>query len=103
MPLGTKTWLYTKSIVKLERDEYGVYELLDGSYNTIYIGHGKIQSCLLKHFEDGSHPISDVRLFSIEYTWTGEKSEQRHNQELAKYHQEHGRYPKFNLDGTTHI
>lgn len=97
MPLGTKTWLYTKSIVKLERNEYGVYELLDGSYDIIYIGHGKIQSCLLKHFEDGEHPIIDVRLFSIEYTWTGEKSRQRYKKELDEYYQTHNKYPRYNM------
>lgn len=96
MPLGTKIWLYTKSIVTLERNEYGVYELLDGSYDIIYIGHGKIRSCLLKHFEDGTHPITEARLFSVEYTWTREKSEQRYKKEIVKYHQEHGRHPKFN-------
>ncbi|MDE1844254.1 MAG: excinuclease ABC subunit C [Thaumarchaeota archaeon] len=96
MPLGTKTWLYTKSIAELERDEYGVYELLDGSHNIIYIYHGKIRSCLLKHFEDGTHPIAGARLFSVEYTWTREKSEQRYKKELAKYRQEYGIHPKFN-------
>ena len=96
MPLGSKTWLYTKSIVKLERDDYGIYEILDGSYNIIYIGHGKIQSCLLQHFEDGVHPITGARIFSVEYTWTGEKSEQRCKEEIAKYHRDHDRHPKFN-------
>ncbi len=96
MPLGTKTWLYTKSIVSLERNEQGIYALLDGSYNVIYIGHGKIHNSLLKHFEDSTHPITEARLFSVEYTWTREKSEQRYKQELEKYHQEHERYPKFN-------
>lgn len=96
MPLGTKTWLYTKSIVNLERDEYGVYELLDRSYNIIFIYHGKICNSLLKHFEDDTHPIAEARLFSVEYTWTREKSEQRYKQEFEKHHEEHGRYPKFN-------
>ncbi len=92
MSLGTKTWLYTKSIANLERDEYGVYELLDVSYNVIHTSHGKIRNSLLRHFEDGTYPIAETRLFSVEYTWTREKSEQRYKQELEKYYQEHGRY-----------
>lgn len=96
MPLGTKIWLYTKSIADLERDEYGVYELLDCSYNIIYIYHGKIRSCLLKHFEDGTHPITGARLFSVEYTWTGEKSEQLYKKELEKHYKIHNKYPRFN-------
>lgn len=96
MPLESKTCLYTKSIVGLERDEYGVYELLDCSYNIIYIGHGKIQSRLFQHFEDGEHPIVGARLFSIEYTSSVERSKQRHRNELAKYYSMHYVYPKHN-------
>ena len=96
MPLGTNTWLYRKSIASLERDEYGIYELLDSFYEIIYIGHGKIQSSLMKHFEDREHPIADACLFSTEYTWTAEKSESRWKEELAKYHAKHNKYPRFN-------
>ncbi len=96
MPLGTKRWIFTKSVVKLERDEYGVYELLDATDSILYIGYGKISSILLTHFEDGSHPISGAKKFSVEYTWSLEKSETRSKEELARYHSENGKYPKFN-------
>jgi hypothetical protein len=39
MSLGSKIWLFTKSIVDLERDDYGVYELLDSSDQILYIGY----------------------------------------------------------------
>lgn len=96
MPLGSKTWLYAKSVVKLERDEYGVYELLDSTGGILYIGHGKIIASLLQHFEDGTYPVTGVHSFSIEYTWNKRRSETRYKEELERYHMEHDMYPRFN-------
>ncbi len=96
MPLGSKIWLFTKTIAKLERDDYGVYELLDSSDNILYIGYGKVHSSLLKHFADGSHTITGAHNFSVEYTWTEEKSKKRYNEEIVKYYEKHGKYPTFN-------
>lgn len=96
LPLGAKRWIYTKSVVALERDEYGVYELLDSMGNILYIGHGKIMTSLLKHLDDGEYPVAGAHCFSVEYTWDRTKSETRHREELAKYHKEYGTHPKFN-------
>lgn len=96
MPLGVKTWAYTKSVVMLERDEYGVYELLDPIGNILYFGHGKIIASLLQHFDDGAYPVIGARRFSVEYIWDKVESERRHGEEMVKYHKKHGTYPKFN-------
>ena len=96
MPLGTRTWIYTKSVVRLERDEYGVYELLDSFRDIIYIGYGKISNALLTHFAEGAFPIPDVMHFSVEYTWTEEKARTRYLEELARFFKIHSRYPQFN-------
>lgn len=95
MPLGTKKWIFTKSVVRMERDAYGIYELLDSIDDVLYIGYGKISVILLTHFEDGSHPIIGAKRFSVEYTWDKEKSEARCKEELARHYEEFGRYPKF--------
>jgi hypothetical protein len=96
MPIGSRIWLFTKSIVELEREDHGVYELLDVSDNILYIGYGNIRSSLLSHFADGSHPIDGAFNFSAEYTWDEERSKRRQKQELAKYHEANKKYPKFN-------
>jgi hypothetical protein len=96
MPLGSKIWLYTKSIVELERDEFGVYELLDNSDKILYIGCGKVRGSLMTHFEDGTYPITGALNFSVEYTWDEEKSRKRQVEELARYHDENKLYPKYN-------
>jgi hypothetical protein len=96
MPLGSRIWLFTKTIVGLERDEFGVYELLDVSDKILYIGYGNIRSSLLRHFVDGQEPIDGAFNFSVEYTWSEEKSVKRQQQELGKYFEIHNKYPKFN-------
>ena len=77
MPLGSNIWLFMKSVVNLERDDYGVYELLDRSNMIIYIGCGKIHCSLMEHFADGKSPIIEALRFSAEYTWNEEKSKNR--------------------------
>lgn len=96
MPLGSKIWLFTKSIVELERDDYGVYELLDSSDRILYIGYGKIHCTLMTHFADDKDPISGAFNFSVEYTWDEEKSKKRQREELDKYYITNKRYPKYN-------
>ena len=96
MPLGSKIWLFTKSIVDLERDDSGVYELLDSSDNIMYIGCGKIRCALMTHFADGKVPIDGAFNFSVEYTWDEEKSKKRQREELAKFYEKNKRYPKYN-------
>ena len=96
LPLGAKKWTFAKSVVVLERDEYGVYELLDSNGIILYIGHGKIMTSLLQHLENGTYPITGARGFSVEYTWDRIKSETRHREELARYYKEYGAYPRFN-------
>jgi hypothetical protein len=96
MPLGSRIWLYTKSIVELEHDDYGVYEILDNSDNILYIGYGKIRSSLMKHFADGQDPLHGAFNFSAEYTWDEQKSKKRQQEELGKYYQTNKKYPKFN-------
>lgn len=80
----------------LERDDYGVYELLDASDTILYIGYGKVRSSLVRHFEDGSDPINGAFNFSVEYLWDEEKSRRRQQEELEKYLKKHHGHPKFN-------
>lgn len=94
--MRTKIWLFRKSIVDLERDDYGVYELLDNDDKIIYMGCGKIRCSLLKHFADGKNPIDDAQSFSVEYTWSEEKAIKRFHEEISKYYKQNGKYPKFN-------
>lgn len=96
LPLGIKTWTFAKSVVVLERDEYGVYELLDSKDNILYIGHGKIMTSLLQHFENGEYPVTGAHCFSVEYTWDKARAEARYREELARYYKEYGTFPKFN-------
>ena len=96
MPLGSKIWIFTKSVANLERDDFGVYELLDTSQDVIYIGWGKVRCSLVEHFEDGVHPIPSARWFSSEYVWDKTKANARYEEEMEKYYKNHGRYPKFN-------
>ena len=96
MPLGIKTWTFAKSVVVLERDEYGVYELLDSRDNILYIGHGKIMSSLLQHLENGKYPVAGAHCFSVEYTWDKTRAETRYGEELERYYKEHDTFPKFN-------
>jgi hypothetical protein len=96
MPLGSNIWLFMKSIIQLERDDYGVYELLDHSDGIIYIGCGKIRCYLMEHFGDGKSPIIETQSFSVEYTWDEAKSKNRQQEELKKYYKTYNKYPKFN-------
>lgn len=96
MPLGSKIWLFTKSIVELERDDYGVYEILDRLDKILYIGYGRIHGSLITHFADGQEPIVDAFNFSVEYTWDEEKSKKRQREELNKFYEINKRYPKYN-------
>jgi|SRR5579864_3935096 len=97
MPLGSNIWLFMKSVVQLERDDYGVYELLDRSDMIIYIGSGKIHCSLMEHFADGKHPMIETASFSVEYTWDKERSSNRQQEELKKYYRKYNTYPKFNM------
>ncbi len=94
--MGTTLWIFTKAVAELERDDYGVYELLGHSDNILYIGHGRIQCSLLEHFADGKNPIDSVFNFSVEYTWNEQKAIKRQNEELDKYYKAYSRYPRFN-------
>lgn len=96
MSLGSKIWLFAKSVVELERDDFGDYELLDNSDNILYIGYGRISSSLVSHFADGKHPVDGVFNFSVKYTWSEEKVKKQQQEELAKYFQKNKKYPKFN-------
>jgi len=96
MPIGSKIWLFTKSIVELERDDYGIYEILDRLDKVLYIGYGRIYDSLITHFADGQEPIADAFNFSVEYTWDEEKSKKRQREELNKFYEINKRYPKYN-------
>ena len=96
LPLGSNIWIFTKSVAELERDDFGVYELLDASQDVIYIGWGKIRCLLIEHFADGDNPIPSTKWFSTEYVWDESKANGRYKEEMKKYHKNHGIYPKFN-------
>ncbi len=96
MPLGSNFWIFTKSVVDLERDDYGIYELLDASNNIVYIGFGMVRCLLLEHFPDGPLPITGAKWFSVEYTWDESRARKKYDAELSKYYEKYGKYPRFN-------
>jgi hypothetical protein len=96
MPLGSKTWSFIEDVARLERNEMGVYELLDSSDEILYIGYGKVMELLLEHFTGGTHPIPCAISFSVEYTWNEERAKERCRDEVDAFYRENGRYPKFN-------
>lgn len=96
LPLGSKIWVFRKSVVDLERDDYGVYELYDIFYDVVYLGWGEIRCLLIEHFVDGKHPIDSVKWFSAEYTWDKDKAMNLYDEKLSKYLDAYGKYPKFN-------
>lgn len=63
MPLGSKRWLYTKSIVELEREEYGIYELLDSSYS-VHWSWKNIENLSCSTLEMG-HAQSLMRVYLV--------------------------------------
>jgi len=96
MPLESKIWIFTKSIVDLERDDYGVYELLDVSDKILYVGYGKIRCSLMTHFADGKEPVGNAFNFSVEYTWDEVKAKKQHKDELDKFYEKNKKYPRYN-------
>ncbi len=96
MPLGSKTWSYTEEVVRLERSEMGVYELLDPSDEILYIGYGKVMESLLEHFAGSAHPVPGAVRFSVEYTWNEERAKKRCREEIDAFYRENGTHPKFN-------
>ena len=95
MPLPVRWSLFTKSNVRQETDNYGVYEL-GNSEDILYIGEGHIRTRLMSHFADGSDPIPGASFYRVEYTGSKVKAVQRQNAELNKYKRRHGRYPRYN-------
>lgn len=86
---------YSKELVYLESDEFGVYEILD-SDGPLYIGHGLIRTQLLSHFPDGSDPIVEASKYRVEYTISKELAKQRAKAKLDAFHEQKGRFPRFN-------
>jgi len=95
IPLTSRLWIYTKGVVDHDKDQYGVYELLD-SNDILYIGQGLVHSRLIAHFPDGSDPIVGATQYRIEYTASKKVAERREKEELDKYYSQNRRYPKFN-------
>jgi len=97
MPIAKKWSYYTKENVRMEPDNYGVYEI--GNSNTgeiLYIGEGHVRTRLLVHFPDGSEPVVGANGYRIELTSSKDRGVQRQNALLADFLRRHKRLPKFN-------
>ena len=90
-------WIrFTKANVSKVPNVYGVYEIADGTKDTLYFGSGKLKGRLLAHFPRGSDPIVGASYFRYEKTGSLERARQRERALLREYYRKHGRLPPFN-------
>jgi len=95
VPLAIKWSYYTKENVGRESNNYGIYELGNGS-GVIYIGEGRIYDRLMCHFAQGSEPCPGASYYRVEYTGGKDRCVQRQNAELDTYRRQSGKYPAYN-------
>ena len=89
-----KWWSLTKSIVSIDPDEPGVYELEDYSHNTVYYGSGKIKTRLVDHLNKKECPMA--KNYRFELFNTEAECRAREEQLLEDYKRIHGKLPMYN-------
>jgi len=87
-------WDYSLSIIALEADSLGVYELGDESKNTVYYGKGKIKTRLLDHLNKRECPLA--RYYRFELFTTEAECEAKEQELLENYKRNHGKLPIYN-------
>jgi len=75
---------------------YGVYELVSGNGEVLYVGVGNIRDELLTHLPSGSDPIMGASYFRYEITENIDEAEKRQKSLLDEYIKKHGELPRFN-------
>lgn len=89
-----KWWLYIKSIVSIDPDKLGVYELGDYLLNTVYYGSGKIKTRLLDHLNKKECPMA--KNYRFELFNTEAECRAREKALLEEYQKKHKKLPMYN-------
>lgn len=87
---------YTEENIRNEPNAPGLYELLDESEDTIYIGAGTMRDELLERLPSKSDHIMGASYYRIETANTVEQAVWRQREELNMYMEMYGRLPAFN-------
>ena len=87
-------WEYSLSIIALETESLGVYELGDESKDTVYYGKGKIKTRLLDHSNKRECP--QARYYRFELFTTEAECEAKEQELLEDYKRIHGTLPMYN-------
>ena len=90
MPISSRWWPFSDSIVEYERDEGGVYELGDSDGTVVYIGKSnKVKRRLKEHLEESGTCIKrNAKKYRVEYTKNYRKREYELYQEHIRLHGE---------------
>ena len=89
-----KWWSLTKSIVSIDPDKLGVYELENSLHNTVYYGSGKIKTRLLDHLNKKECPIA--KNYHFELFNTEAECKAREKALLEEYQKKHDKLPMYN-------
>jgi predicted GIY-YIG superfamily endonuclease len=96
VPIETQWWSFVESVISIDRDHPGVYELGDKSGMVVYIGSSnELRRRLMEHLNEMAHTCirQNTTRYRIEYTANYGKREQ----ELYKSHvATYGKPPKCN-------
>jgi hypothetical protein len=88
-------WHYTSAIVTYDRDDFGVYELVDENKNTVYYGSGKVKTRLLDHLNKRECPTAQY--YRFEYFSTEMECRAQEEKLLEEYKRTHnGKLPMYN-------
>ena len=89
-----KWWSLTKSIVSIDPDKLGVYELEDYLHKTVYYGSGKIKTRLLNHLNKKECPMA--KNYHFELFNTEAECRAREKALLEEYQKKHNKLPMYN-------
>jgi excinuclease UvrABC nuclease subunit len=96
MPIQAQWWSFVESVIEVDRDDPGVYELGDNDGVVVYIGSSnEVRRRLKEHLNEASESCvrQNVTHYRIEYTANYASREQ----ELYKYHlATYGKPPECN-------
>jgi len=89
-----KWWSLTKSIVSIDPDKLGVYELVNSFLNTVYYGSGKIKTRLLDHLNKKECPMAKYYRFELFNTEADCRA--REKALLEEYQKNNDKLPMYN-------
>ncbi len=97
MSIQKRFSVYTKENVKLEPDNFGVYQIANSNKEILYIGEGHVKTRLLSHFPNSSDPVVGSSLYRYELTGSKQRCVNRQNALLKEYRDSNnGKNPPFN-------